>query len=1544
MFHDCGRCLRAQCAHAGCETGLAFVAARRYQAVELPLLQAQLSSRSSPGRQVQQTPSQLAQHVSGVGAAILAARLAHRRRRGDKALRRDAPTTSPDIAADELKRALREMEREVPALKRFLSEDVALGVDFASMSPKCDDGQPIPVNSPVSILNDWKHIGIIRQMAFTMRKMPDGRCLILCTCNVDAGVSCGLGLSTAPKRAKQCAASQIIDRLRTVKDASKEFAVAGKEYAGAQMAAETLEALGEKHLRNIMMTVLQPCGTTYKVFIQAEFQGRRLFGLSRLYGTLEEAVSFAGEMFYFQLRATLRIPKDELHEPEAWAEVLNYEATRQTLELGKLGKDDVQAQLAECVLSGEDGEKLNAALEAAVKRQEARLVSIAEEGMSQEGEAHTGVVARRCWEVTKPEDEEWRRDEIKGKLPAEKIRADISKALEYNKVVVVSGGTGSGKSTQLPQFLLDDFREWKLEWPEGEPQGGPDLTVDGLVEVEYEDVWYTCTIREVAEDKSTITVKYHDGGDVEGDVEVESRVRRARPFWAQEVPRIVVTQPRRIAAVTLAQRVAWERFGEVGGEIGHAIRGDTIFPASETGTVEFCTVGTLLRRLISDPLLTSYNVVVLDEVHERDLFTDFLLVLLKELLVKRPDLRLVLMSATLDVQTFVNYMPGCQVVEVPTGTRYPVEEVHLDDPFFDGFPLSRTLLSQEAEARENSGATMGGSGAHEFALSAADTDSESERDDLVERVQMIIEADDEGAAKWEKYCVDVLGGSQDPAAHAADALRSFLSQVDDEEDKQPPSAVLSEQIQQVASFSDQVREAWIEYCNNREGNEPAQEWESSELLAFLEAQGIRPWKVELASWEVTSSLPWWGGDTNDKTFLELTGDLIEKVAPDMLEVTTDDEFGVGSILCFLPGWGEIKSLAERLEASAAAESLWVLRLHSMVGKDEQRQVFETAPPGRVKVILATNIAESSVTINDVRVVIDSGLHREVTYDPKGRMSSMETVWICQSNAVQRKGRAGRVRAGRVFRLYSREQFESVPWRPAPEIQRCNLSQTCLQTIALGRDPREFLARAPDPPRVANLESAMAELAGMGAIQDGVPPTMLPVGQVLSRLPLEPLLGRAMVLGTLFGIPQTTAALLTVSAGQSPFLNDPERRREIKEKRLEYCSWSDTIGSLRALVEFEQVYKLRGEYDARQWADHYCLSFQRLMGFSRIRFQLLQDVQRSGILDAAATDGMNPDEWVQEEEEDDGEGSAFWEDSSAGAIFQASEMTSGLKTREWLEELQSSHPEVQDERLLIGILVFAFPTNLAVRKLRHQKLHMTSTGSKAIIDQRSVNSQIDQGSGDMLNQNLSWLPEQSWWLYGDLRMYYGQKCLTETTYASNWNLALFGGLREQEKDSLELNGRIGLELNGWIGIRGASEEINTLLRRLRQEIRQSLTWVSIASSWDRVAIAAVGRSKTLLRILGRALVGERPDEADLRRMREWRLPEFEEGSATLQADEETRDEVESRLRSKTVAELRVLLREMGAKVSGRKMELVQRCTDYLMYGEEQPDDVFEGFEE
>lgn len=164
-----------------------------------------------------------------------------------------------------------------------------------------------------------------------------------------------------------------------------------------------------------------------------------------------------------------------------------------------------------------------------------------------------------------------------------------------------------------------------------------------------------------------------------------------------------------------------------------------------------------------------------------------------------------------------------------------------------------------------------------------------------------------------------------------------------------------------------------------------------------------------------------------------------------------------AVLVFLPGWEEISRLRDRLTAlppfSSPSQYL-ILPLHSMIPSSEQQRVFSRPPPGVRKIILTTNIAETAVTIDDVVYVIDSGKHKEKSYDPYTNVATLQLSWVSRASARQREGRAGRCRPGVCFHLFSRLRSASLPEFQAPEIKRTPLEELCLQvyhqsTTAIG---------------------------------------------------------------------------------------------------------------------------------------------------------------------------------------------------------------------------------------------------------------------------------------------------------------------------------------------------------------------------------------------------------------------------------------------------------------------------------------------------------------
>ncbi|KPJ20464.1 Putative ATP-dependent RNA helicase DHX30 [Papilio machaon] len=303
----------------------------------------------------------------------------------------------------------------------------------------------------------------------------------------------------------------------------------------------------------------------------------------------------------------------------------------------------------------------------------------------------------------------------------------------------------------------------------------------------------------------------------------------------------IVSEPRRVAAIGLAQRVADEMGEEVGDSIGYQVRLHSKVPRPSSGIVLYCTSGVLLRRLQLNPGLEGCSHVFIDEAHERDVNTDVTLLLLKRALDINPNLKVVIMSATLDTEVFTKYFDPCPIVEVP-GRTFPVQVTYLND----------------------------------------------------------IE---------EKYRI-----------------------------KLPMT---------------------LENCCKEDGK-PQVYWQ--EVV------------------EVIKSV--------DKSESE------------------------GAILVFLPGWAEIKQVKKILdEIYAGSTTHMVLPVHSRLSTTEQTRMFEKPAPGIRKIVLATNIAETSITIPDVVYVIDTGAHKENRIKEGTGTASLETVWVSKAGAKQRTGRAGRVQPG-----------------------------------------------------------------------------------------------------------------------------------------------------------------------------------------------------------------------------------------------------------------------------------------------------------------------------------------------------------------------------------------------------------------------------------------------------------------------------------------------------------------------------------------------------
>ncbi|PSR81219.1 pre-mRNA-splicing factor ATP-dependent RNA helicase prp22 [Coniella lustricola] len=588
------------------------------------------------------------------------------------------------------------------------------------------------------------------------------------------------------------------------------------------------------------------------------------------------------------------------------------------------------------------------------------------------------------------------------KLPAWQVREDVVDIVSDNQVTIISGETGSGKSTQSVQYILDDL---------------------------YDRGYAKCA-------------------------------------------NIIVTQPRRISALGLADRVSEERCTTVGQEVGYSIRGEN--KTSRDTKITFVTTGVLLRRLqtsggrVEDVVssLADVSHVVIDEVHERSLDTDFLLSILRDVLARRNDLKLILMSATLDSATFGNYFKadGLRVgfVEI-AGRTFPVQDYWLDD-----------IIEQ-----------TGFTGQSDYNSRASDRNLDDKQ-----RVSKVIQ----GLGMRINY---------DLVLETAKAIDGELSQTQKS----------------------------------------------------------------------------------------------------------------GGILIFLPGVAEIDRTCRLLNQ---VSSLYVLPLHASLETKEQRKVFAAAPPGKRKVVVSTNVAETSITIDDIVAVIDSGRVKETSFDPSNNMRKLEETWASRAACKQRRGRAGRVQAGKCYKLYTRNlEEQTMQERPDPEIRRVPLEQLCLSVRAMGnQDVGGFLSRTPTPPAAMAVEGAIKMLRRMGAL-DGNEMTAL--GHQLAMIPADLRCGKLMVYGAIFGCLDDCVTIAAILSTKSPFLSPPDKRDLAKQAKMRFAQGDgDLLTDLRAFQYWDEMVQDRvPQRQVRSFCDDSFLSYNTLSDINSTRTQYYSALTEIGLVLSSA---------------------------------------------------------------------------------------------------------------------------------------------------------------------------------------------------------------------------------------------------------------------------------------------------------------------------------------
>ncbi|KAL3907959.1 MAG: hypothetical protein SGILL_008664, partial [Bacillariaceae sp.] len=344
--------------------------------------------------------------------------------------------------------------------------------------------------------------------------------------------------------------------------------------------------------------------------------------------------------------------------------------------------------------------------------------------------------------------------------------------------------------------------------------------------------------------------------------------------------------------------------------------------------------------------------------------------------------------------------------------------------------------------------------------------------------------------------------------------------------------------------------------------------------------------------------------------------------------------GEGAILIFLPGWMEISEIKMELETTTPFNNrskYLVLPLHSGIPSVDQRKVLRRPPPGVRKIILSTNIAETSLTIDDVAFVVDTGRAKEKDYDPHLKTSTLQPAWISQSSSKQRKGRAGRTKAGVCFHLFSSRRHMSMRPFVESELLRTPLEEMCLMSKKLGLAPGgpedddgipAFLCKAITPPHEKSITNALELLVDLGAM---LPETndLTTLGECLSVLSLEPRVGLMVIWSYLLGCSRPAAHMAVAMSYKSPFVLPPPAMRrdaEIAQLKLSNYSESDQVTVFNAITQRDQLKKKSGEGAFRDWCRRNYLSPATLQMTSDLRRNLSRELGSLGYNDPMAHGG------------------------------------------------------------------------------------------------------------------------------------------------------------------------------------------------------------------------------------------------------------------------------------------------------------------------------------
>ncbi|KAJ1285557.1 hypothetical protein BS78_03G288500 [Paspalum vaginatum] len=709
--------------------------------------------------------------------------------------------------------------------------------------------------------------------------------------------------------------------------------------------------------------------------------------------------------------------------------------------------------------------------------------------------------------------------EDRSKLPISSFKDAITSTLENHQVVLISGETGCGKTTQVPQYILDHM------WGKGE----------------------SC--------------------------------------------KIICTQPRRISAISVAERISAERGEAVGDTVGYKIRLES--KGGKNSSVLFCTNGVLLRLLIgrgtntsksrnlkrsSDDAILGITHIIVDEIHERDRFSDFMLTILRDLLPVYPHLRMVLMSATIDAERFSQYFNGCSVIQVP-GFTYPVKTFYLED-----------VLSILQSVGDNH-------------LTTATSDKK----------QCNVLTEDFKSSMDDSINLAVVNDEFDPLLELISAEQNTeIYNYQHSETGVTPLMVFAAKGQlgdvcMLLSFGVDCS------AQDRDGKS-ALDWAQQENQ--LEVCEVIKKHMECSSVNSTED-----NELLNKYLATINPEHIDTVLIERLLGKICVDSNEGAILVFLPGWEDINQTRERLFASPFfrdSSRFLVLSLHSMIPSSEQKKVFKHPPAGVRKIILSTNIAETAVTIDDVVFVIDSGRMKEKSYDPYNNVSTLHASWVSKASARQREGRAGRCQPGTCYHLYSRFRASSLPDYQVPEIKRMPIEELCLQVKLLDSNCRiaDFLKKTLDPPIPETVRNAIAVLQDLGALTQDEQLTEL--GEKLGSLPVHPSTTKMLLFAILMNCLDPALTLACAADYRDPFLLPvaPDERKRAAAAKVELASlYGGFSDQLAVVAAFDCWRRAKDRGQESQFCTKYFVSSNIMNMLSNMRKQLQNELSQRGFVPA-----------------------------------------------------------------------------------------------------------------------------------------------------------------------------------------------------------------------------------------------------------------------------------------------------------------------------------------